>query len=201
MMSFPALIIITIITKIERNSRFCDLSIDHKPNMSLQLIVSACDNIPINFQLSLHKNICGDTPSFIHDNKHFLQLLESLSSLPENAIMVTPDGATLYINKPHEGSIKSVLQYMKLLAKTVSPGTQYRHTIDILLETILRNIFIHGLAFSSTGWHNHGNQIYPPICKPFHETPWKKYPGMPHLSNPFQEKIHRQHIPGLSRHY
>ena len=50
MLSSPALIIITITTKTERNSRFCDLPIDHKSNMPLQLIVSACDNIRVNFQ-------------------------------------------------------------------------------------------------------------------------------------------------------
>ena len=78
-------------------------------------------------------------PSYIQDNEHFLQLLESLSSLSENVIMVTPNGATFYMNIPHEGGIESVLQYMKLIAKTVPPGTQHRHTIDILLETILKN--------------------------------------------------------------
>ena len=77
-------------------------------------------------------------PSYIRDSKHFLQLLESLSPLPENAILVTAV-TSLYINIPHEEGIESVLHYMKLHANTLPPGAPSPHTIGVLLETILKN--------------------------------------------------------------
>ena len=77
--------------------------------------------------------------SYIRDSKHFLQLLQSLPPLPENAILMTPDVTSLYTNIPHEEGIESVLHYMKLHANTLSPGTPNPHTIGVLLETILKN--------------------------------------------------------------
>ena len=141
-MSSPALIVIKITTKTKINSRFYGLPRVHKPNIPFQLIVSACDSIPVNFQAATHfiKPFVESLPLYIQDIKHLLQPLESLSSLPENAIMVNTDGEILYINIPHKRSIESVVQYMKLLANTLpSPGTLHCHTIDILFEGILKN--------------------------------------------------------------
>ena len=78
-------------------------------------------------------------PSYIQDSKHFLQLLESLPPLPENAIIVTADVTLLYTNIPREEDIESVLHYMKLHANTLPPCAPSPHTIGILLETILKN--------------------------------------------------------------
>ena len=78
-------------------------------------------------------------PSYIRDSKHFLQLLESLPPLPENAILVTADVTSLYTNIQHEEGIESVLHYLKLHANTLLPGAPSPHTIGILLETILKN--------------------------------------------------------------
>ena len=78
-------------------------------------------------------------PSYIRDSKQFLQLLESLPPLPENAILVTADVTSLYTNIPHEEGIESVLHYMKLHADTLPPGPPSPHTIGLLLETILKN--------------------------------------------------------------
>ena len=78
-------------------------------------------------------------PSYIRDSKHFLQLLESLPPLPEDAILVTADFKSLYTNIPHEEGIESVLHYMKLHANTLPPGTPSPHTIGVLFETILKN--------------------------------------------------------------
>ena len=78
-------------------------------------------------------------PSYIRDSKHFLQLLESLPPLPENAILVTANVTSLYTNIPHEEGIESVLHYMKLHANTLPPDAPSPHTIGILLETILMN--------------------------------------------------------------
>ena len=78
-------------------------------------------------------------PSYIRDSKHFLQLLESLPSLPENAILVNADVTSLYTNIPHEEGIESVLHYRKLHANTLPPGTPSLHAIGVLFETILKN--------------------------------------------------------------
>ena len=114
----------------------------HKPNIPLRPIVSACDS-PTN-QLSncvthFIQPLVEILPSYIRDSKHFLQLLESLPPLPENAILVTADVTSLYTNIPHEEGIESVLHYMKLHANTLPPGAPSPHTIGVLLETILKN--------------------------------------------------------------
>ena len=78
-------------------------------------------------------------PSYIQDSKHFLQLLESLPPLPENAILATTEVTSLYINITHEEGIETVLQYMKLHVKTLPPGAPSPHTVRIVFETILKN--------------------------------------------------------------
>ena len=128
--------------KPTRTSLFYSLLKVHKPNIPLRPIVSACDN-PTD-QLSNHvthfiEPFVEIFPSSIGDSKHFLQLLESLLPLHENAILVTDDVTSLHTNIPHEEGIESVLLYMKLNANILSPGSPSPHTIGVLLETILKN--------------------------------------------------------------
>ena len=78
-------------------------------------------------------------PSYIRDSKHFLQLLESLSPLPENTILVTADVTSLYTNIPLEEDLESVLHYMKLHSNALPPDAPSPHTIGILFQTILKN--------------------------------------------------------------
>ena len=78
-------------------------------------------------------------PSYIRDSKHFLQLLESLPYLLENAILVTADVTSLYTNIPHRKGIECVLHYIKLHVKTLPPGAPSSHTIGVFFETILKN--------------------------------------------------------------
>ena len=114
----------------------------HKPNISLRPIVSAYDSPTDqlwNYVTHFIKPLLEILPSYIRDSKHFLQLLESLPPLPENAILVTADVTSLYTNIPHEEGIESVLHYMKLHANTLPPGAPSPHTIGVLLETILKN--------------------------------------------------------------
>ena len=114
----------------------------HKPNIPPRPIVSACDS-PINhlsnYVTHFIQPLVEILPSYIWDSKHFLQLLESLPPLPENAILVTVDVTSLYTNIPQEEGIESVLHYMKLHANTLPPGAPSPHTIGIVLETILKN--------------------------------------------------------------
>ena len=75
-------------------------------------------------------------PSYIHDSKHFLQLLESLPRLPENANLVTADATSLYTNIPHEEGIESITLY-EITCQHSTPRCPSSHTIGVLLETIL----------------------------------------------------------------
>ena len=114
----------------------------HKPNIPLQPIVSACDS-PIdklsNYVTPFIQPLVEVLPSYIQDSKHFLQLLESLLPLPENAVLVTADVTWLYTNIPHGEGTVSVLCYMKVHTYTLSLGTPSPHAIEVLLETILKN--------------------------------------------------------------
>lgn len=76
-------------------------------------------------------------PSYIWVSKHFLQLLESPTPLLENAILVTANVTSLYINKPDEED--TVLHCMKFHADTLPPGAPHPHSVGMLLETILKN--------------------------------------------------------------
>ena len=114
----------------------------HKPNIPLRPLVSACDSLTdqlLNYVTHFIQPLVEILPSYIRDRKHFLQLLESLPPLPENAILVTADVASLYTNIPHKEGTEFVLHYMKLHASTLPPGTPSPHKIVVLLGTILKN--------------------------------------------------------------
>ena len=127
--------------KPARSPLFHGLPKVHKPNISLQPIVSGFDSPTSqlsNYVTHFIQTLVETLPSYIRDSKHFLQLLESLSLLPENTILVTADVTSLYTNIPHEEGVKSVSHYMKLHAKTLFPGAQSHHRNGVLLETILK---------------------------------------------------------------
>ena len=145
-----------------RTPLFYGLPKVHKPDISLRPIVSACD-IP-NDQLSNYvthfiQPFVETLPSYIRDSKYFLQLLESLPPLPENAILVTADVTSFYTNIPHEEGIESVLHYMKLHADVLPPGTPSHHTIGVLLQTILKNnnLSLIGTAMGTKAAPPHAN--------------------------------------------
>ena len=110
--------------------------------MPLRPIVSACDSLTdqlSNYVTHFIHSLVETLPSYIPDNKHFVQLLESLPPLPENTILVTADVTSLYTDIPHEEDIESVVHYMKLHANTLPPGNPSSHTIGVLFEIILKN--------------------------------------------------------------
>ena len=63
----------------------------HKLIIPLRPIVSACDSPTdqlLNYVTHFIQSLMEILPSYIRDSKHFLQLLESLPPLPENAIFL-----------------------------------------------------------------------------------------------------------------
>ena len=137
----------------------------HKPNIPLQPIVSACDsptNQLSNYVTNFIQPLVEILSSYICNSKHFLQLLESLLPLPENAVIVTAV-ISLFTNISHEEGIESVLHYMKLHANALPPCAPSLHTIRILLETILKNNR-HFLQLISTAM---GTKASPPYTNLF----------------------------------
>ena len=127
---------------LARTPLFYGLPTVHKPNIPLQPIVSACDSSTdqlSNYVTHSKQPLVETLLSYIWDSKHFLQLLESLLPLPENAILVAADVTSLYTNILYEAGLESVLHYMKLHANTLPPGAWSPDTTGILLETILKS--------------------------------------------------------------
>ena len=84
----------------------------HKPNIPPQPILSACDNPTdqlSNYVTHFKQALVEILPSYIWDSNHFLQLVESLTPLPENTILVTAGVTSLYTNISHEEGIESIL--------------------------------------------------------------------------------------------
>ena len=77
----------------------------HKSNIPLLPIVSAChsptNQLP-NYVTHFIQPLVETLLSYIRDSQHFFQLLESLPSLPESAILITADFTSLYTNIPQE---------------------------------------------------------------------------------------------------
>ena len=127
---------------LARTPLFYGLLTVHKPNIPLQPIVSACDSSTdqlSNYVTHSKQSLVETLLSYIWDSKHFLQLLESLLPLPENAILVAADVTSFYTNILYEAGLESVLHYMKLHANILPPGAWSPHTTAILLETILKS--------------------------------------------------------------
>ena len=73
--------------------------------------------------------------SYIRDTGHFLDKLKELGKIPENALLVTADVASLYPSNPHEDGLRAL--YTKLEEredKTVSS-----ESIVNLAEFVLKN--------------------------------------------------------------
>ena len=130
--------------------------------------VSACESPTIqllNYVTHFVQPLVEILPSYIRDSRHFLQLLESLPPLPENAILVTDDVTLLYTSIRHEEGIEYVLHYMKLNANTLPPGAPSPHTIGVLLETIRKKNYVsfmnrHFLQLVSTAMGTKASPLY-----------------------------------------
>ena len=56
--------------------------------------------------VDFHLRLLVETiPSYVKDNTHFLQKIDSMGTLSSNTILVTLDVSSLYTNIPHEEGI------------------------------------------------------------------------------------------------
>ena len=170
--------------KAARTPPFYGVPKVNKPSILLRPIVSACGsptNQLLNYVTHFIQPPVERLPSYIRDSKHFLQLLKSPSPLPEDAIFVTADVTSLYTNIPHEESIESILQYMKLHANTLPPAGPSPHTTGVLPETILKinNLSFMDKHFLQLVGIDIGIKAAPPYANLFmgrhEETIWKAF--------------------------
>ena len=78
-------------------------------------------------------------PSHIKDSKHFLQILETIDKIPNNAILVTADVTSLYTNIPHEDSIEAVAQHYAQWSHILPQHSPKTEVIKIILHFILKH--------------------------------------------------------------
>jgi hypothetical protein len=64
-----------------------------------------------------------DIRSYVKDTTHFLQLLEEVGPLPDNAMLVTLDITSLYTNVPNEDGLRAA-----------------RETFDIIIIIIIKHL-------------------------------------------------------------
>ena len=118
--------------------RFYVLPKIHKQGNPGRPIVSSnghpTERIPqfVDFHL---KPLAQTTPSFIKDTTHFLNKLEQLGQLADNAILVTLDVSSLYTNIPHNEGIPACRHYLD--TRTRSNSTVPTETLCDLLRIIL----------------------------------------------------------------
>ena len=67
------------------------------------------------------KPLVHTTHSFIKDTSHFLNKLEHLGQLPENAFLVTLDVSSLYTNIPHNEGIDACRHFLNTRDRYASP--------------------------------------------------------------------------------
>ena len=83
----------------------------HKRGCPGRPVISGCGTCTerISEFVDYHiKPLVPRIPSYIKDNKHFLQELNKLGTLPEGAILVTADVVGLYPHIPHEEGLRAM---------------------------------------------------------------------------------------------
>ena len=114
----------------------------HKPDYPLHSIVSGCDCPTDHFSAYIThfiQSLASNLPSHIKDTKDFLQLIEKSPPLLPNALLVTADVTSLYINIPHEEGIAAGIHFMEKyrhLLPTICPPP---HIVRIILDFILKH--------------------------------------------------------------
>ena len=76
--------------------------------------------------------------SYLRDTTDFLSKLEDIKSLPENAILVTMDVASLYTNIDHEEGAQACFENLKKRRNKKIPSTLLKKLISLVLKS---NVF------------------------------------------------------------
>ena len=114
----------------------------HKTNTPLRPIVSGFNSPTDNLAKYLTHYLQPLTeilPSHIKDSKHFLQILETIDKIPNNAILVTADVTSLYTNIPHEDGIEAVSQHYAHWSHILPQHSPKTEVIKIILHFILKH--------------------------------------------------------------
>ena len=88
----------------------------HKRNNPGRPIVSACDGPTEKLSAYLDfflQPLAQKVNSYIKDTNHFLQKLENLGTIPQNAYLITIDVVALYTNIPHREGILAVKEALE----------------------------------------------------------------------------------------
>ena len=102
--------------KNTRTPLFYGLPRIHKPGCPLRPIFSGCDGSADHISAYVThfiQPLACNLPIHVKDRKHFLNLIENLSPLPPNALLVTADVTSLYTNIPHKEGIAAVIHIME----------------------------------------------------------------------------------------
>ena len=112
----------------------CNLTADHRqPKLNIRELLN-------------HKDLYGNTTDLckmaennivlsIKDTTHFLNKLQQLGQLPNNAILVTLDVSSLYTNIPHNEGINACRHFLETRNRT--PSTISSETLCDLIRMIL----------------------------------------------------------------
>ena len=169
-----------LLLKNTRTPLFYGLPKIRKPGCPLRPIVSGCDSPTDHLSACVThfiQPIASNLLSYIKDTKHFLNLIENLSPLPPNALLITADVTSLYTNILHEEGIAAVIHFMeeyKHLLPTICPPS---HIVHIILDFIRKH-----------GTFKLWTHIYTKSWVP----PWElSCPPPPPYANLFMEKEER----------
>ena len=72
-------------------------------------------------------------PSYIKDTTHFLNKLCSISAIPNDSLLVTPDVSSLYTNIAHTEGIQAARGHLNKRALKTPPTETVCDLIDIIL--------------------------------------------------------------------
>ena len=72
--------------------------------------------------------------SYIKDSGDFIKKIRNLSSIPDNAILVTADVVSLYPSIPHEAGLKALREVFDKREQYTIPTTELLRMTDFLLK-------------------------------------------------------------------
>ena len=125
-----------------RTPIFYGMSKIHKTNTPLRPIVSDFNSPTDNLAKYLTHYLQPLTeilPSHIKDSKNFLQIHETIDKILNNAVLVTADVTSLYINIPHEDGIEAVAQHYAHWSHILPQHSPKSEVIKIILHFILKH--------------------------------------------------------------